>query len=69
MQERLHKNKCFAGGSSIARVVYYLSGKVFCGHCCEAMVGDGSTSKSKGKHYYYTCKKKKKRPLQKMPRK
>jgi DNA invertase Pin-like site-specific DNA recombinase len=60
VQERLDSNKYFIGGALTARVNYLLSGKVFCGHCGDSMVGDGSTSKSGVKHYYYTCKQKKK---------
>ena len=34
---------------------FLLTGKVFCGHCGEAMTGDSGTSKNGAAHYYYTC--------------
>lgn len=37
---------------------YWLSGKLYCGHCGEPMQGVSGTSKSKGqKHFYYYCAK------------
>ena len=39
---------------------FHLSGKLFCGECGTAMVGDSGTSRSGEKHYYYTCSKRKK---------
>ena len=36
--------------------VYLLTGKLFCGHCKEPMVGLSGTSKTSDPHYYYTCK-------------
>lgn len=35
---------------------YLLTGKLFCGHCGEGMVGICGTSKSGARHYYYMCK-------------
>lgn len=40
---------------------FELSGKLFCGMCGTAMVGDSGTSRSGEKHYYYTCNNRKKR--------
>lgn len=40
---------------------FALSGKLFCGYCGSAMVGDSGTSRNGEKHYYYSCGKKKKR--------
>jgi DNA invertase Pin-like site-specific DNA recombinase len=40
---------------SKAIVDYVLSGKLFCGHCKETMVGISGTSKSGKKHHYYKC--------------
>ena len=34
---------------------YFLTGKVFCGLCGAAMVGDSGTSKTGKRHYYYSC--------------
>lgn len=42
-------------------VDFALSGKLFCGYCGSAMVGDSGTSRNGEKHYYYSCGKKKKR--------
>lgn len=36
-------------------VVYWLSGKLFCGYCKKPMVGDVGTSRNGSKHHYYTC--------------
>ena len=40
---------------SKAIVDYLLSGKLYCGHCRENMIGISGTSKSGKKHYYYEC--------------
>lgn len=34
---------------------FLLTGKLFCGHCGEAMTGDGGTSKTGRVYQYYTC--------------
>lgn len=34
---------------------YWLSGKLYCGHCGEAMHGVSGTSKTQKIHYYYAC--------------
>ena len=60
VQERLNKNKYFAGGTATARVPYLLTGKAKCAHCDTDMVSDGGTSKAGKQHHYYACKKKKK---------
>lgn len=60
VQERLNKNRYFAGGVATAKVPYLLTGKLFCGHCGTETVSDGGTSKTGVHHYYYTCKKRKK---------
>ena len=59
VQKRLEQNKILAGANS-AIEPYYLTGKVFCGHCETAVVSDGGTSKTGKTHNYYACKKKKK---------
>lgn len=38
-----------------ANMDYLLSGKVFCGHCGNSMIGESGTSKNGTKHYYYKC--------------
>lgn len=35
---------------------YLLTGKLFCGHCKEPMIGISGTSHTDIPHYYYTCK-------------
>jgi hypothetical protein len=42
-----------------ANVDFLLSGKLFCGHCGESMIGESGTSKSGKKYYYYKCSEKK----------
>ena len=54
VQSMLKKNYTSRARSK-AIVDYILSGKVFCGHCGEHMVGTSGTSKSGKKHYYYKC--------------
>ena len=44
-----------ARGSGSASVDYLLSGKLYCGHCRENMIGISGTSKTGKKHYYYKC--------------
>jgi len=34
---------------------FILTGKLFCGHCGAAMIGDSGTSKSGSRYHYYTC--------------
>lgn len=36
--------------------IYYLTGKLFCGHCHEPMIGISGRSKNGPLYYYYTCK-------------
>ena len=36
--------------------IYYLTGKLFCGHCKSPMVGISGRSKCGPMYYYYTCK-------------
>lgn len=40
---------------------YLLTGKIFCGHCREPMVGVSGTGKHGELHYYYTCQGRRKR--------
>lgn len=74
-QERFALNK--RRGSQIAAEIsdddaprYWLTGKLFCGHCKESMQGVSGTSKTGAKHYYYYCKEQrhgrcKKKPIRK----
>ena len=59
VQQRLQSNKHLAGTNS-AREPYLLTGKIFCGHCGEAMVAGGGTGKLGKKYHYYSCKNRKK---------
>ena len=36
--------------------IYYLTGKLFCGHCHNPMIGISGRSKNGPLYYYYTCK-------------
>ena len=54
VQERLGKN-AEAPARGKAKVEYILSGKIFCGHCGEKMVGESGTSKTGAVHNYYAC--------------
>lgn len=36
--------------------IYYLTGKLYCGHCHSPMVGVSGHSKGGATYYYYTCK-------------
>ena len=36
--------------------IYYLTGKLFCGHCHSPMIGVSGRSKTGPLYYYYTCK-------------
>lgn len=38
-----------------AKETYFLTTKVFCGHCGSTMIGDSGTSKNGKTHHYYTC--------------
>lgn len=46
-------------GKKADRIDYTLSGKVFCGYCGAAMIGDSGTSKTGNTYAYYTCANKK----------
>ena len=60
VQLKLHKNK-EVNARGKANVEYLLSGKIFCGHCGDAMIGDCGKSHTGAVHYYYTCGKRKRR--------
>ena len=72
VQERFVLNK--RRGSQIAAEMkdedaprYWLTGKLFCGHCKEAMQGVHGTSKTGAKHYYYSCAGHRRKECQKKP--
>lgn len=44
---------------------YILTGKLYCGHCGEPMVGKAGHGKTGKKYDYYICKKKDKKPVRK----
>lgn len=53
-QQQIAKN-ARSPATSWASCDYLLTGKLFCGHCGSAMVGESGTSKSGSKHNYYIC--------------
>lgn len=58
-QERLRKNKRSPAAAK-GHVDFILTGKLFCGHCGDAMVGESGTGKSGRTYYYYKCRTQKK---------
>lgn len=58
VREKLQKNKK-APARGKAKVNYLLSGKLYCGHCGQAMTGD-SAKKADKRYHYYTCSERKK---------
>ena len=52
--DKMDKNKK-APARARAKDQYSLSGKLFCGHCRDAMVGVSGTSETGKKHAYYSC--------------
>lgn len=60
-QQQIEKN-AKAPAASWSRCDYLLTGKLFCGHCGSAMVGESGTSKTAEKtHNYYICVSKKRK--------
>ena len=59
VQERLQKNKKSPAHTK-ATNNYLLSGKLYCGHCKELMVGESGKGKSGQMYYYYKCSNRKK---------
>lgn len=60
VQHRLRTKKNPIGRSRNC-AEYLLTGKLFCGHCKEPMVGISGTGKHGELHYYYTCQGKRKK--------
>ena len=54
VQYRL-RNKKIPIGRSLNYSEYLLTGKLFCGHCRESMVGISGTGKHGERHHYYAC--------------
>lgn len=54
VQNRLTLNKRTAGKNKTT-TNFYLTGKIFCGHCGNTMVGVSGTSRNGTKHNYYVC--------------
>lgn len=55
VQIMLEKNKK-SKAKYTAKVDYLLSGKVYCGHCGEAINGESGTAKNGTVHHYYKCR-------------
>ncbi len=55
VQIRIKQNK-LAPARAKAKEIYLLSGKAFCGHCGENLIGTSGTGRSKV-YYYYACTK------------
>lgn len=56
VQDMLDKNR-HTGAANKAKVDYWLSGKIYCGHCGSAMQGTAGTGKGGIRWYYYSCRK------------
>lgn len=54
VREKLKTNKKRAAKNT-AKADYFLSGKLFCGHCGEPMSGLSGTSRTGAKYHYYRC--------------
>ena len=52
---RIDKNRHTNGGRARSLTEFLLTGKLTCGHCSCAMVGDSGISSTGARHYYYTC--------------
>ena len=64
VQDMLEKNKR-APVKNWSYSDYLLTGKLFCGHCGDPMVGKAGHGKSGRKYDYYICKKNDKKPVRK----
>ena len=53
--QKIRKKNYSLRAKGKADIEYILSGKLFCGHCGNTMIGISGTSKTGKKHYYYTC--------------
>lgn len=59
VQQKLHRNAA-APGRGKAKVNYLLSGKLFCGHCGGAMIGESGHNHNDVVYNYYICSRRKK---------
>lgn len=55
VQAKLAVNQHVKGGHARAMHEFLLTGKLICGHCRAAMVGESGTSRNGCTHYYYSC--------------
>lgn len=53
--QRENANRRQRGRKITREVVYWLSGKLFCGYCKKSMVGDTGTNREGMRYHYYTC--------------
>lgn len=60
VQDLLKRNKK-TYGKKMQQAFFALSGKVFCGECGAAMIGDEGTSYNGSKYFYYSCSIKKRK--------
>ena len=65
VQKRLAGSKKRRREVDLDRPSFLLTGKVFCGHCGAAMVGDSAKGKTGIQYWYYTCQNKKRRACDK----
>lgn len=65
VQKRLAGSKKRRREADLGRPSFLLTGKVFCGHCGAAMVGDSAKGKTGIQYWYYTCQNKKRRACDK----
>ena len=57
VQAKLKHNSHYAKScGEVVKEKYLLSGKLYCGHCGELMVGEGGTGRHGVRYNYYTCK-------------
>lgn len=59
VQKKIERHKQ-APAAAKAKVSYDLQGKIFCGHCGAAMIGESGRSRTGDVHHYYTCAARKK---------
>ena len=65
VQKKLAGAKKKRRNIDLNRPDFLLTGKVFCGHCGAAMVGDSAKGKTGIQYWYYTCQNKKRRACDK----
>lgn len=60
VQDKMNSRKC---GAFKAKRLYLLSGKIICGQCGGAMVGESTRNKRGESHYYYVCSTRKRKKI------